>query len=477
MGDVKTIGHWIGSEESNVAGENCFDVLNPLDDSLYARAATGTAADIDRAVTAAHEVFDSYARSSPKQREAWLLKAAELLEQDSLPFIDILVDEVGSPVTKAKLEVQTAIETLRAAAGIPRQIAGKTLPTDIPGRISMSVRQPLGVIAGITPFNVPLIKGIKHSAMPLATGNTCVLLPSEEAPVIANQIAKLYAAAGFPDGACNVVNGSGYQIGDALLTHPLVRMVGFTGSTRIGKHVRGVCGQHGKRVTLELGGKNPLLVLPDANLDAAVCAATIGSFMFQGQICMSSSRIYLERTIADQFLEKFRLAAAGLSSGDLRESATVIGPIINSKQRQRVRLHIQEAIDKGARLIVGGDWEDNRCRPTILADTTDDMLVCQEETFGPVTCVSLVDSIDEAVAQANDSEFGLVAAVYTSDLNAAISLADRLQVGMVHINGMTIQQEPQAPFGGVGASGFGREGTDAAIDEMTEWKWITIDRS
>jgi acyl-CoA reductase-like NAD-dependent aldehyde dehydrogenase len=477
MGDVKTVGHWIGGEETDVAGDRCFDVLNPLDDSLYARAATGTDSDIDRAVTVAHEVFGSYAKSSPTQREGWLIKAAELLERSAAEFEDILVDEVGSPLSKAKLEVQTGVETLRAAAGIPRQIAGKTLPTDIGSRISMSVRRPLGVIAGITPFNVPLIKGIKHSAMPLATANTCVLLPSQEAPVIANRIAKLYAAAGFPNGSCQVVNGNGYEIGDALVTHPLVRMVGFTGSARIGQHVRALCGQHGKRVTLELGGKNPLIVLGDANLDAAVRAATIGSFMFQGQICMSSSRIYLDRTIANPFLEKFRAAAAGLGSGDLRDRATVIGPIINQRQRDRVRLHMEDAIDKGARLIVGGDWQGNCCQPTILADTTDDMLVCQEETFGPVTCVDLVDSVDEAVGKANHSEFGLVAAVYTADLNAAISLSDRLQVGMVHINGMTIQQEPQAPFGGVGASGYGREGTEAAIDEMTEWKWITIDRS
>ncbi len=344
----KTYGHWINAAETEFDAHASFDVLNPLDDSLYARAALGTEEDVDQAVRAAHRAFAGFAVSSPGQRETWLIATAENLARHAAEFEEILIDEVGSPIQKAKHEVATAIETLRAAAGIPRQVSGKTLPTNVAGRISISVRKPLGVIAGITPFNVPLIKAIKHSAMPLATGNTVVLLPSEDAPVIAMRLAKLYTDAGFPDGVFNVVSGGGYDIGDDLVTHPQVRMVAFTGSTTVGKHIRTLCGQHGKRVTLEMGGKNPLIALGDANIQAAVAAATFGSFMFQGQICMSSSRIFVERPIANQFLKEFCHAASGLGMGDLRDPTTVIGPIINAKQRHRIASHLQDAVEKGA---------------------------------------------------------------------------------------------------------------------------------
>ncbi len=470
-------GHWIDGIETSFDPQASFDVLNPLDDSLYARAARGTEDDIDAAVRAAHGAFADYADSPPGRRETWLIKSAELLERDAAEFEQVLVDEIGSPIQKAKYEVAAAIETLRAAAGIPRQVAGQSLPTGTAARLSISVRKPIGVIAGITPFNVPLIKAIKHSAMPLATGNTVVLLPSEEAPVIALRLAKLYAQAGFPNGAFNVVCGSGYDIGDPLVTHPHVRMVTFTGSTKVGNHIRGLCGKHGKRVTLEMGGKNALIVLADADVDAAVRAATFSSFMFQGQICMSASRIFVQRTIAQRFLQAFSRAASSLVMGDLRDPKTVIGPIINEKQRQRIDSHLQDAVDKGANVVIGGDWDGNCCRPTILTGVTDDMLIHHEETFGPVTCVSVVETSEDALAAANQTSFGLVASVFTADIDAALRFAQQLNVGMVHINGMTIQQEPHVPFGGVGDSGFGREGTNAAIEEMTEWKWITIDQS
>lgn len=472
-----TCGHWINGQETAAADGDTFEVLNPLDDSRFVRAALATEADVDAAVNAAHCAFSDRLLSSPGDRERWLIKAADLLQRDAPEFEALLIDEIGSPVRKAKHEIVTAIETLRAAAGIPRQMAGKMLPTDTDGRISLSQRSPLGVVAGITPFNVPLIKAVKHSAMPLATGNTVVLLPSEEAPTSVVRLARLYAEAGIPKGAMNVVCGRGYEIGDALVTHPAVRMVGFTGSTRVGRHIHGLCGQHGKRVTLELGGKNSLIVLADANIDAAMQAAVPGSFLYQGQICLSSSRIFVERPVADAFLARFCAVAGKLPVGDPRNPDTVVGPIINQKQRARIRSHIQDAVDKGATIRVGGDWEANCCQPTILTGVNDQMLIHQQETFGPVTSVYIVDTAEEAVCRANESSYGLVASVYTSDVDAALSFADRLDVGMVHINGQTIQQEPQAPFGGVGDSGFGREGTDVAIDEMTQWKWITIDRS
>lgn len=469
--------HWIGGKDTISSKGEFFADLNPIDDSVYADVARGTATDVELAVQAAHTGFEKYRRSLPKEREAWLLRAAELLESKSSEFIDILVDEVGSPLLKAQREVETSVGILRSAAGATRQLTGKTLPTDTSGRLSMSIRQPLGVIAGISPFNVPLIKDIKHSAMPLATGNTVVLLPSEYAPVTALKVAALFAEAGFPAGAFNVVTGYGAEIGDTLTCHPLVRMVGFTGSSRIGHHISALCGKHTKRYSLEMGGKNPLVVLKDAELEKAVQGSVIGSFLYQGQICMAASRIYVDESIHDAFLTKIQAAAKNLGMGDLRSPSTMIGPIIHEKQRNRIRQHLHDATSKGASLRCGGNWQGNRCEPTILTGVEDHMLINHEETFGPVTSVYPVDSADEALRLANASNLGLSASIYTSNLTQAMRFAEELEVGMVHVNGTTIQDEPHIPFGGVGDSGFGRESTDPDLSEFTEWKWVTVQHS
>lgn len=469
--------HWIGGKDTAPAEGIYFANHNPEDDAVYSRAAAGSAADIDAAVEAADAAFHRYRQTTPSQREGWLLNAADLLQQRADEFIDLLIEEIGSPISKARKEIATAGGILKAAAGATRHLTGKTLPTDIPGRISISLRQPLGVVAGITPFNVPLIKNVKHAAMPLATGNAFVLLPSEEAPVMAIRVAQLFSDAGFPDGVFNVVTGSGHDIGDHLTQHPLVRMVGFTGSARIGRHVAGICGSAGKRCTLEMGGKNPLIVLQGADVQKAVQGSVLGAFLFQGQICMASSRIYVEDSLFDEFVAAFSTAADNLTMADLRDPQTMIGPIINTRQRSRVQAHLDDAVAKGARVLTGGNWQGNRCEPTILTDVTPQMTVCRQETFGPVTCVYRVASPGEALQQANDSEFGLSGSVYTPDISLALKFVEELNVGMVHVNGTTIQDEPHVPFGGVGASGLGRESTDTDVDAMTEWKWATIQHS
>jgi acyl-CoA reductase-like NAD-dependent aldehyde dehydrogenase len=448
---IKTWEHWIEGRPVPSDSGQYLDDLNPEDDSVFARLAAGTAQDIDKAVQAAREAFTSYSTTLAAEREAILCKTAELLEQNRQEFVDILIDEVGSPMGKAQFEVQYAIGCLRAAAGVARQVRGDTIPPDIPGRLSFSLRQPLGVIASITPFNVPLLKHTKLSATPLATGNTVVMLASEMASVTALRLAELYQEAGLPDGAFNVVTGPGADIGDSLTTHPLVRTVMFTGSCRVGKHIGALCGKNMKRVVLELGGKNPLV-----------------------QACMASSRIYVERDVLDEFVEKLKSTAEGLGMGDLRDPDTWLGPIISERQRNRVRNHIKDAKSKGATVITGGDWVSNRCQPTVLTGVTEEMVVCREETFGPVTSIYPVDSADEALEKANDTEFGLSAAVFTQDIDKALTLAQSINAGMVHINAPTLADEPHVPFGGTGSSGFGREGTDIDIDTLTEWKWITV---
>ncbi|MDR2187783.1 MAG: aldehyde dehydrogenase family protein, partial [Azonexus sp.] len=298
MADQKqAVDLWIDGKRAAPATGKYFIDRNPDDDSAYAEVAEGAASDMDRAVQSADAAFASYRETLAAEREGWLAKAAALVEKYQDDFIDILVDEVGSPLGKAHFEVRYAIHCLRAAAGVARRVTGQTMPSETPGRFSLSVREPLGVIASITPFNVPLLKNVKLSSTPLATGNTVVMLPSEEAPMVASRLAEIYHEAGIPPGAFNVVTGFGEQIGDALTTHPLVKVVMFTGSSRVGRHIASLCGPLMRRVVLELGGKSPLVVLADADLEAAVEAAAFSQFFFQGQACMAASRIFVERGI------------------------------------------------------------------------------------------------------------------------------------------------------------------------------------
>lgn len=465
---------WIGGESRAAHSGAIYLDNNPEDDRPFAEAARAGVDDVNAAVEAAHLAFNDYRQVAPRQREAWLMRAAVLLEERSAEFANILVQEIGSPMNKARFELQYAIAHLQAAAGIPRRVIGQTLPSDTPGRFSMAVREPLGVFACITPFNVPLIKIMKQCTGPLATGNTVVTLASEEAPVLSIRLAELLRDAGFPAGAFNVLTGYGYEIGDALVTHPLVKALNFTGSTRVGRHLSELCGLHMKRCLLELGGKNPFVVLKDADLDAAVMGATMGMFLYQGQACMAASRIIVEKPIYEEFMGRFKKAAGGLSFGDLTDPRTIIGPIISPRQRDRVRSHIEDAVAKGATLEVGGQWVGNRCMPTVLSGVKSAMTCYQEETFGPLTSVYEVESADAALALANDNIYGLSASVYTRDLDLAMQFTREIRAGMVHVNAPTLYDEPHAPFGGVGESGMGREGVIMDIDHCTEWKWITV---
>ena len=468
------IFHWIEGSQWNPQDGRFFKTKSPLDDRTLGSVSLGSEAVIDRAVQAAHSAFDSFRCVAPTQREKWLLQAAELLETRRERLVRILIDEIGSPVSKAEKEVEVALGILRASAGAVRRVTGRTYPSDIGGRLSYSVRQPLGVVAGMTPFNVPLIKAFKQTAMPLATGNTVVLLPSEETPLLVHEVARIYQDAGLPAGVLNVVYGDGSEIGDTLTGHPLVKAVGFTGSYQVGRHVMELCGKLGKRVTLELGGKNPLVVLDDADLKKAIPGCVVGAFLFQGQICMSASRIFVEKGIAPEFRAALSQAVDRIQVGDLHDPGTLIGPIINRRQRDRIRRHLEDAIGKGAQVISGNQWQGNILKPTLLSRVDDSMLIHNEETFGPVTSIYEVESPEEALHMANQGGFGLSGAIYTNQLDRAMEFAESLNAGMVHVNGSTIQDEPHVPFGGVGKSGFGREGADVAIDELTEWKWVTL---
>ena len=472
--DVRTLKHFIGGEWVNAENNATFEVLNPLDDSLYIYAAQGSGNDIRKAIAAAKLTFTTYKETTPTQRERWLLRVAELMEERQALIIDCLIDEIGSPISKAMFEFNKGLTMIRAAAGMCRNVRGETIPSDAPGKFSMSIREPLGVVAIITPFNVPLIKTTRLFANALAVGNTVVHLPSEMAPHLSIVMAEIVSDAGLPPGAYNVVTGNGSEIGDDLTSNGDVDFVSFTGSSVVGQHIAEICAKNKTPYTLELGGKSPTVVLADADLDKAMPLVARSIFMFGGQLCIGSSRFYVEKSIFDDFVKRFAMIASRIGMGDLRDSNTVGAPIISERQRARVKDHIANAIANGATLVTGGKFEGNRCQPTLLTGVTDEMVVCRTETFGPVTSIYPIDSYEEGLEKANDTEFGLSSSIFTKDINKALHFAKNIGAGMCHINGPTVHDEAHVPFGGNGESGMGREGTDADLEAMTELKWVTI---
>ena len=382
--DIRTLRHFIGGAWINAEGGATFEVLNPLDDSLYAHADKGTGTDMRKAVATAKAAFPAYRETTPTERERWLLSVAEIMEERKSELIDCLTDEIGSPIQKTMFEFNKGLAMIRAAAGMCRNVRGETIPSDVPGKFSMSVRKPLGVVAVITPFNVPLIKSTRPVANALAVGNTVVHLPSEMAPHLTVLFAGIVAEAGFPPGTYNVVTGYGAEIGDDLTGHRDVDFMTFTGSTVMGQHINEIYAGNKTPNTLELGGKSPTVFLADANLDQVVPLAARSIFMFAGQACIGSSRFYVERPLYDGFVKRFSMVALGTGMGDLRDSDRVNAQIISERQRKRVRDHIENAVANGATVFAGGEWEGNRCQPTLLTGVTEDMTVCRTETFGPV---------------------------------------------------------------------------------------------
>ena len=472
--DTLTLQHFIGGENVGSSGGEKFDVLNPLDDSLYCRAARGTGDDMRSAIAAARSSFESYRDTLPKDRERWLMRVADIMEERKSEILDCLIDEIGSPIGKAMFEFDKGLSMVRAAAGLCRNVRGETIPSDVPGKFSMSIRAPLGVVGIITPFNVPLIKTTRLVANALALGNTVVHLPSEMAPHVTLLMAEIFSQAGIPAGAYNVVTGMGHEIGDDLTSNSDVDFITFTGSSVIGQHINEICAKSKTPVTLELGGKSPTVILKDADLDKVMPLAARSIFMFGGQLCIGSSRFYVERPLYDEFVKRFAMAASKVGMGDLRDPNTVVAPIISDRQRQRVKSHIEDAVSKGATVEAGGEWDGNRCQPTILTGVNEDMTLCKDETFGPVTSIYPIDSYEEGLEKANDTVYGLSSAIFTNDINKALHFAKNIGAGMCHINGPTVHDEAHIPFGGNGESGVGREGTDADLEAMTELKWVTV---
>lgn len=462
-------GAWREGGEGGVA-----DDVNPATGEVCARIAQAGARDVEDALAAAYAARLPWQKMLVNEREALLLKTADIIAQRADEIRDVIIEETGSVMMKAPWEVGYAVECLRVAAACLRQPHGDTFPACAKGQMGMTIRQPLGVIAGIAPFNSPFLLSIKKIAFALAAGNTFILKPSDLAPLSGLKLAEMFHAAGLPAGVLNVIPGPAALVGDKLTSDPRVRMITFTGSSKVGRHLAAEAGRHMKRVTLEMGGKNPLVVLKDADLDYAVDAAAFGIFFHQGQVCMASSRIIVEAPLYDAFLERFVAKARTIKVGNPRDPDTVIGPLIRLSQCDFIRGQIDDAVAKGARVCCGGTHQGPYFAATVLSDVTAAMSVYGEESFGPVTSVLRADDFEHALFLSNDTRAGLSSAVVTNDLQKALDFALRSESGMVHINDTTISDEPHIDFGGVKDSGFGREGGMASIAEMTEVKWITI---
>jgi benzaldehyde dehydrogenase (NAD) len=455
-----------------------FERRNPLDGSVATRAPAASVADAVKAVEAAAQAFKTWSQTGPNERRSLLLKAADALEAKTPQFIEAVGAETGATGMWAGFNVHLAAGMIREAASLTTQISGEVIPSDVPGSLAMGVRQPAGVVLGIAPWNAPVILGVRAIATPLACGNTVIFKGSENCPRTHQLIVEAFVEAGFPAGVVNYITNAPADAGavvEAIVAQPAVRRVNFTGSTKVGKIIAMTCAKYLKPVVLELGGKAPMVILDDAVIEDAVNGAAFGCFANSGQICMSTERIIVDEKIADAFVTQFAAKAAALPVGDPRKSEPVVlGSVIGMNTVEHCNALIDDALAKGAKLLCGGKAQNTLMAATVLDHVTPAMRIYHEETFGPVKCVVRVNGVDEAVACANDNEYGLSSAVFGADIARAFNVARRIDSGICHVNGPTVHDEAQMPFGGVKGSGMGRFGGKAGVAEFTELRWITL---
>lgn len=473
------IGFLIDGAERGAADGATYDRFDPYTGKLATRSAAAGVADATAAVEAAARAFKTWSKTGPGERRALLNKAADIMASKVGEFTRLMMEETGSTAPWAGFNVMLAANMLREAGAMTTQIAGEIIPSDKPDTLAMGIRQPAGVCLGIAPWNAPVILGTRALAMPIACGNAVVLKASESCPGVHRLIGQCLHEAGIPAGVINVITNDPKDaavVVETLIAHPAVRRVNFTGSTGVGKRIGELAGKHLKPALLELGGKAPFIVLDDADIDGAVNAAIFGAYMHQGQICMSTERIIVDNKVADEFVGKLSARAAQLPAGDPR-GHVVIGSLISLAAAEKNEELVADAVAKGAVLRAGGKRTGTVVEATVLDNVTPAMRVYSEESFGPVKPVVRVEGEDEAVRVANDTEYGLSSAVFSRDIQRALGVAARLESGICHINGPTVSDEAQMPFGGMKGSGYGRFGGKAAIAEFTDLRWVTIENA
>jgi benzaldehyde dehydrogenase (NAD) len=478
VGTTRDGAIFIGGEFRPASGGATQPVLEKATGEPLADVGVATVEDLDLAVSAAKQAQPGWAATTYDERAAILRAAASALQARGEEIADLIVRETGSILGKAQYEVGGAANELHEAAALTSRAVGEILPSHSPSRVSIAERVPMGVVAAITPWNFPLILGMRVVAPALALGNTVVLKPSPETPLTGGLIlAELLAEAGLPAGVLNVVTGD-QEIGERLVAHPDTAMIHFTGSSAVGSRIAEVAGKQLKRVSLELGGNNALVILEDADLEQAAMIGAWSAWHYQGQTCITACRHIVARSLFDPYVEALAAKAAAIAVGDPARDEVGLGPMINERQRDRGHKFLTDSVAQGATIVEGGTYDGLFYRPTVVTDIRTDMPLWTNEIFAPITPVLAVDSEDEAIELVNDTPYGLVNAVLTGDPDRGMQIASKLRSGMVHVNDSTCLDEAHAPFGGVGASGLGgRAGGESNLEEFTERRWVSLQRA
>ena len=448
---------------------------NPFTGEPLGECAVATVDDVDEAYGAAKTAQREWHSVNAYAQRTVFEKAAAIVEQRREEISELIIAEVGGTALKAAFEIGLVIDSLKEASTLPLRIEGKILPSPIEDTENFVYREPVGVVGVISPFNFPFFLTMKSVAPALATGNSVVIKPHEDTPVTGGTLlASIFEEAGLPSGALNVVVTEISVIGDYFLEHPIPRVLAFTGSTAVGRHIGEVAARHFKKAILELGGNSAFIVCDDADLDYAVDGAVFSRFTHQGQICMSANRILVQKSIASDFKARFVEKVSALTVGDPADPSTVVGPLINARQAQALNAKVDQAVADGATPRLRGAVEGTLFHPVVLDGVAPGSSISRDELFGPVVVLIEFDTDDDAIAIANDTEFGLSGAVHTSDLTRGMRIARRVETGMIHINDATIADEPIVPFGGEKQSGIGRLNGHSSIDELTTLKWISV---
>ena len=459
------------------AGKSLTD-MNPYTDETLLELALADADDLDEAYRAAEEAQSEWADMLPQERRDIIEAAVGVMERRRDEIVGWLVAEAGGTRLRAEMEWSLVREGMKEAATYPMHATGEILPATIPGKENRVYREPVGVVGVISPWNFPLQLTNRSLSPALACGNGVVVKPASDTPVTGGLLlAKVYEEAGLPEGLFSVVIGSGSDIGDAFVEHPVPQVISFTGSTEVGTHIGELCGRHVKKASLELGGNGPFVVLDDADIEQAVDAAINGKFTHQGQICMAINRIIVDESVHDAFLERFTERARALKTGDPSEPDTAIGPIINDSQLQDIQQKIEDTVSSGAKVETGGEAEARVIPPTVLSGVSMDMRAAGEELFGPVAPIISASGEEEALRIANDTDLGLSSAVFTSDTERGVRFARRVEAGMTHVNDHPVNDEPNTAFGGEKLSGLGRFGGRWALEEFTTEHWVSVQHS
>lgn len=473
---VKKANQYINGQWRRGSSDTIEKIYNPYTSEVIAEVNIASKEDLNYTYQVARDAQESWEKVPPSKKVSILQKAYSFFEMHKSEIIETLCKEAGSSVVKANIEIEATMNILKKSMDYPHQLDERSeLPAIIENKTNYVYRAPIGVAGIISSFNFPLHLSMRSIAVAIATGNTVVHKPDLQTGLSGGVvIAKAFEDAGLPKGVFNLILTNVKEIGDSFIEHPIPKIISFTGSTGVGRHIGAIAGQNLKRTALELGGNNPFIVMEDADIDQAIDAAIFGKFLHQGQVCMIINRILVHRSLYNVFVEKYTERAASLKCGDPTDPSVVIGPLINGKQADNVMSIIEEAKNEGAKLVLEGTRDGNLITPFVFADVNNDMKIARSEIFGPVVSIIPFDTEEEALRVANDTEYGLSAGIFTRNIDKGIKLARRIESGMAHVNDQSVNDDSSAPFGGEKSSGLGRYGGEWALEEFTRVQWVSV---